>query len=1373
MNQPYPRPSLTKLRPWLHAPLLAAVVALAVSSLAHASGTAPAKLAYLPELPGLHPNLARGYGLDRSFDADGASRVNRFNGNLVLSLPLGLRYPLSSHFAYQLMLSYNSTVWDYRPAAGGKAESEPLAWSNAGLGFDLSLGRLLAPGSPTNPTGQWIYVDFDGSPQLLYSTLHHDVAEPDDPNDDRLYTRDGTYLRLRRVSASERQLERPDGSVSVFQLQATEWRFVRQFRRGDEGLDLTVAYAPDGSQWTLSDAHGRVHVITFRDDPSGVYPRLVDTVDLEGFGGGRALYTFHYAATDVPRSCADHRAGTVAVPLLTSISEPEGQARDFSYFAAGADCVSGGRLQRAQLAAGGHRQWSYRVYSFPPIDCAGFTPPYFRSEAGVASRSLVRPDGTVEGTWTYDPVLTDAGMTCGEWRFHNAVTAPDGDRAVHHFSVANALSATGSPAEYALPLTRESTDASGTRFLSTEVHDCNGSGSGCTLVRSTFVAWTQDRQCADLTDGCGDTNRRPYAHRTEFHDDLDGAEVPRFVDVTRNGFDGLGHYRVETRTSNFGRADFYQTTTDYNPGAGSYPGAFTMPAGSAPWSLGTYAYERASDGIDSARRDACFDAEGRLLRQRWRNGDGQVPTAKDVVEVTTWDGWDRVEEADYGGDVQLLTTAANLCTIPLPAPQYRLRRAYQSGTLAAEHDLDATGKDLGFARLDRDADAHTGLVATRRDVAGIATHLEYDLLGRLTWEKPQAGHGAWVEHVYQPTTGGSNWWEGPKTIARRRPNGGGAPLASEVVWLDVFGRSAAVDETLPDGTTSRRRHQYDAAGRRNATSVRFAPTAGAQLGWFQSLDFDPFGRPRRLRPPEGADHDEVLTYTGVRETRRTVQAGRWYSPSGFCVEAAVTYADSYDGLGRLWKQREERPQPAPGFVRETEQRYDVAGRTVYLDKMETVGSTAGQVWTSQTWDARGFLLERQTYGSLAQVNRQVEHADLDARGNPRLTTRSGNGYPAGGLTVRTTYDAAGRPVSIADAADPTHLWKELDYGDANAPGDARRGKLVAARRFNYTVGGTYRVEDAYVYGGLGGRLSQSMLTIERTVGTPLLRRFRTELAYDELGQVETVDYPECLTCPAGGPDLDRVVTVDRSGDFVTAVHGTLDGIAESWLSGVSWGVDGRPAAVEHGNGVSELFAPDPYGHPRSSAIEVEGDFVQEETSPFIYDGEGRLCGSGMISNVPVRSETPSTPTSEIPCFDAARLDPFERLTDQIADPQCQGNEPAPVRLYDAADNLAGFIDTRARKQVLVGTELVWTSDPDRWRRTWNVHGPDGTVLRQVDEAYLDGSWRGTTDVVQQLGREIARQRHELTENGFTLVTTRHRHPIGRPTDQYGLPRATE
>jgi hypothetical protein len=373
-------------------------LALVGSSAAEASGALQPRLTYRPELPALHPNLARGYELDRSFDADGFTYVDLFNGNLFLSLPIGLRYPLSNAFAYQLMLTYNSKVWDYETVAG-KAESRPLAWSNAGLGFDLSLGRLLAPGSPGNPTSQWLYGGFDGSPHLLYSTLHHDVPEPDDPNDDRLYSRDGTYLRLRRVSASLRHLERPDGTVSVFQLQGAEWRLVRQFRLGDEGTDFTITYAPDGSQWTLADAHGRLHVVTFRDDPSGVYPRLVDTVDLEAFGGARAVYTLDYLWTSVPRACEDRRGGEISVPLLAAISDPASRTRAFSYFGAG-DCATGGRLRRAQWAAGGHWQWAYRRYDFPPIDCrGGTTAPFLLSETGVASRSTVRPDGTVEGTW--------------------------------------------------------------------------------------------------------------------------------------------------------------------------------------------------------------------------------------------------------------------------------------------------------------------------------------------------------------------------------------------------------------------------------------------------------------------------------------------------------------------------------------------------------------------------------------------------------------------------------------------------------------------------------------------------------------------------------------------------------------------------------------------------------------------------------------------------------------------------------------------------------------------------------------------------------------------------------------------------------------
>src|ERR1043165_5210110 len=61
-----------------------------------------------------HPNQARGFnanGVYSTFDID---HINTFNGNLVVTIPIGQTYPVNGKLSYSLNLVYNSNVWSPR-----------------------------------------------------------------------------------------------------------------------------------------------------------------------------------------------------------------------------------------------------------------------------------------------------------------------------------------------------------------------------------------------------------------------------------------------------------------------------------------------------------------------------------------------------------------------------------------------------------------------------------------------------------------------------------------------------------------------------------------------------------------------------------------------------------------------------------------------------------------------------------------------------------------------------------------------------------------------------------------------------------------------------------------------------------------------------------------------------------------------------------------------------------------------------------------------------------------------------------------------------------------------------------------------------------
>ena len=139
-----------------------------------------------PALAQLHPVLERGFAPDKIYRVGDVDSVNPFNGNLIVSLPLGPTYPVGGDLKYGLTLTYNSMLWDYymapddtHPLCDSKGPeapidppgendcvnlvAEPTPLTNAGLGWRLSLGDLLAQGQPGNTVPTWLYVAPDGS----------------------------------------------------------------------------------------------------------------------------------------------------------------------------------------------------------------------------------------------------------------------------------------------------------------------------------------------------------------------------------------------------------------------------------------------------------------------------------------------------------------------------------------------------------------------------------------------------------------------------------------------------------------------------------------------------------------------------------------------------------------------------------------------------------------------------------------------------------------------------------------------------------------------------------------------------------------------------------------------------------------------------------------------------------------------------------------------------------------------------------------------------------------------------------------------------------------------------------------------------------
>ena len=600
--------------------LLGACISCAAQPTIDAAQAGEQPLAYTDNSE-LHPNLARGWHPTDQVEAFDHETVNLFNGNLQTRIPIGLEYPVSARLSYQLALHYNSAVWDYRKGPSDVFHAaRPVESSNAGLGWDLSLGRLIAPSTASS---MWLYVGPDGSGHAFYQDLHWDTPDGDETI---LYTRDGSYLRLRPASATMMRVDSPDGTFREFQQSGSEWRLVRIAAVGAPDA-ITITY--EANAWTLTDTQGRSQRTELTADPSGAYPALVSRIELSAFAGRTAVYRFEYLTASVARACADAVNGPVNVPLLNRIVGPDGTTEtalrvlyELDYDTTGS-CVGSGRLASMRLPSGGRHAFTYATTYFPQPFCSRASDRLWRSQrylletSMVATRSTVRPDGTVEGVWSL--TATSTAASCADTERLVTVTSPLGDPRVVHYVVATR----GNAAEYGLPGV-EVPPALPNRppqRLAEERFDCNADGSGCERVRRTFMEFEQDERCQNVFSNCFDTNRRLRGVRT-VHDGVS----ENGVSTELSDYDGLGHYRQVIRGGSFPStfmpdfpADERRTYTAWNASWGRYDpneldggSTFAAPVPADVWSFerSGFVEHRRINGTALDREDRCFDWTG-------------------------------------------------------------------------------------------------------------------------------------------------------------------------------------------------------------------------------------------------------------------------------------------------------------------------------------------------------------------------------------------------------------------------------------------------------------------------------------------------------------------------------------------------------------------------------------------------------------------------------------------------------------------------------------------------------------------------------------------------------------------------------------------
>jgi YD repeat-containing protein len=1206
----------------------------------------------LPLAAQQHPNMERGFQADKVYQLSGIDNVNVYNGNLSLSIPIGSEYPGNGTLRYNLTLSYNSKNWDqeqyiyenfdvcYRPPGSEIpppsecyqpfVKTVPSKSSNAGMGWTLSLGRLLSPSDPelyTGPAGSgesyWVYESPDGA--------RHAFSMGED-NLPTLYTRDGSFLRGTAID-DHLEVHFPDGMIQTFGSAGNNTYRLTQVR-DPFGNHLDVCYTAQCSgndgDWTLreysasdSNTPVRQHFIRFTDLTTGPnnpqhappnYDKVVSSVDVAAFNGTRAVYSFAYTTDAISYLTAgcygDYRQGDTpnpSVPRLKTVTLPDASRWQMEYGNSGV-CSA---LTKLVLPTGGRMEWEYMPYSVPTIACrtllipnGDFGDAFFSTVEGVATKKLYTDvqQQTPESTWTYAQgssllalfACQSGNLTQKQQQSTVSITSPDGLKTEHYFSVWNTSANPNPPnpaqnpptffdiSEYALPFTRgpgsgcDAAFSSSEWCLSSQVFECPSGQCSSTPKRSTYVRYEGDsRYSASGFEGYG--YRREVATKTVFHDDGD-----RSVQTVRSRYDGLGHFR-DTLTSDSWSGFSRDEVTNYNPSKSdvsvnattwaNYP-ANNRPATSEPWLLHLFttstvsAFDTSTVPTTSStvETDFCFNSTTGFLNWK-RLVTGATPANDVVVAFDPGSNGNVTTERYFGGDITPLASSIACPNSFNAQPAFTLNHTYASGVRKSSQY-----SGLNFKSLDLTIDANTGFPSASADTSGRQTAFEYDALGRIT--KISSPGAAWTTYSYGATE------TPPHASAKQNSTGSPiTPLTEKHYYYDGLGRLKQSRTHMP-ANWSVTTQTYDLAGRPATTSMPEYRNGSGYESFSplhtSSYAYDLLGRVVQVTAPDY--NQTTMSYTGSRLVKKTQKYN--------AADTNVSTQEEYDGAGQLQAVTEnfcESSCGADANVR-TAYKYDAAGHLICVDMSGSDPCSAGTHNRSFTYDGRGFLQKE------IHPENGTSNYKYDALGH--VTEKTVNA--GGSADVQYDYDLAGR-LRLVKQKTPQKTLKDLAYNDI--VGSQNFGKLETSIRYNYDIppgaAVPVTVKETYTYGDSAGRLTDKTT---RITGIGAARDVTQSYNYDDLDAISDIGYPATTS---GSPAWSHLLPKHNYG-FLTRLDANNAQLSfMPPLTDINYTAGGTVNVVPHYTGVTDTYTPDPYGMARPQSIAFAGWSTVSCTVPTI------------------------------------------------------------------------------------------------------------------------------------------------------------------------------
>ncbi len=1209
-----------------------------------------------------HPNVEHGYVPERVYEFGEIDSVNMFNGNLTLQIPIGIEYPVGDGLSYQLVLSYNSKVWDFEAiGAGGLAgqvTASPDQQSNAGLGWRLGFGHMIPANSdPSMEANRDYYVSPSGGTSKVGGSAT------------TANSGDGTYLRRKRLSGGGFTIEFPNGDIHTFDAQGRLIEMRDRLSDADPAATenkVTISYSSSGNLWTIDDGHRQHKVTLVPKTVDGQTIYYVDEVRLAAFGDPygtqSAVYQFLYQQGQIGQPQGANAGPTsYTAQFLKQIELPHGSDFRMTYDASIYEPHPGpyaqeGSLLSMQLPTLGRIEWTYDTWLLPARHCpTGSSPVHpFSESVGVKTRSHYSRTGGFLGTWTYDsmPEAPIGGSVCdpqnptANGRFEvltSTVQDPEGNTTANYFSVwdgDNPSLAGYTKDWYAAPFRKEETY--GSLSISREVYDCvvtplqlarfAGWQPPCGgRERGFYVLYEQDGASCSSGGGCTGVNRRLRHDTVAYDDDGHGPTgQPRVVDTTRSQWDGRGHYRKVIRSGfrNLGTGNTFGNTreefTNYVAPTGG-PGN-GLPGNSSPWLLNLYDRKSVTEQGNQATTLYSFNnSTGFLQSVRRLRVNGTSAGAFDLLTTFARDKVNRakteIRECYYGGDTTQVPGSTG-CGAGNSSASYRLDKTFLYGVLETDRYVEAGGgtANLGFYNQRYVLDSATGIVQRSFDVADVRVDFEYDLLGRVTAVKPYDvdGSGAFepdaaIQLVHRQATASR------PTEVELRFWGFHSPYSNiraiSKVQLDGFGRKAAEQRRAPGYSTphwAMKQTIYDALGRVESISELETFPDGSEDNAFISErtrfeNYDAFGRATQIRSPD--NKITTLNYGGDRTVERIVRVA---TTPGSTAETATSRLERYDSHGRLLEV-DESSGPGNSNVT-TSYSYHVTNN---LASVSMPGQTR-----SFTYDNRGFLLSDQQ-----PETGPTAYSDYDAMGN---VGRKRAGWNGSAYTYDTTYayDRASRIVESREQPENRYLQRFFYKTSNGSTGgvNKRKGKLYWTRKHNYVrlPNGTTseaRIDQVLVYQGRGGRLRNRETRLY--VNGVLNEFFDQRWDLTPIGQNDKIYRPWCTHAACADPmqSTYSAAASDRFSyyrprydlGFLDEITGYISGNTSNYISNISYHDNLQPFQVTHANGVSTEYGKDQNRMGRPSYIRTVGASSNWNPSAFQYqyDGAGNVKREGL------------------------------------------------------------------------------------------------------------------------------------------------------------------